>query len=109
MTKERLRWKKTATCRWRPRQTRTKCADGPIGMAHAGNCRSKGASRWAGPSRGNELTWDVQVHTVAYETEPDDEIRVRTDAPCVCNMRHGLRSVARVHIKGRSARVRTIL
>lgn len=74
-----------------------------------GTAGAKGASRWAGPSRGNELTWDVQVHTVAYEAEPDDEIRLGTDAVCICNLCHGLCSVARVHIKGRSTRIRMIL
>lgn len=107
--KERLRWKKIVMCRWRPLRMRIKCAGRPVAMAHAGNRRGSGASKRAGPSRGNELTWDVQVYTMAYEPEPDKEIRPGTDAPCVCNLRHGARSIARVHKKGRSARVRMIL
>lgn len=70
---------------------------------------AKGASRWAGPESGNELTWNVQVHAVAYETEPENEIRPRADALCVCNLCHGICSVARVHIKCRDTGVGMIL
>jgi hypothetical protein len=108
--REKLRWKRTVTCQWRHLRMRIKDDDGPI---RTGPCwelqGAKGASTWAGPSRGNELTWDVQAHTVAYETEPYDEIRRGTDTLCICNLCHGIGSVARVHIKGRSARVGMIL
>lgn len=108
--KRRLRWKRIVTCRWKRLRTRIKDDDGPVEQAPMlGIAGAKGASRWAGPSRGNELTWDVQVHTVAYETEPEYEIRPGTDALCVCNLCHGICSVARVHIKCRGARVGMIL
>lgn len=74
-----------------------------------GTSGAKDASSWAGLSRGNKLTWDVQVHTVAYETEPDDEICRGADTLCIYNLCHGICSVARVHVKGRGARVGMIL
>jgi hypothetical protein len=68
-----------------------------------------GASGWAGTVRGDQLTWDVQVHAMPNETEPDDEIRPGGDALCVCNLRHGICRVARVDEKGWSARLWMVL
>lgn len=67
----------------------------------------EGASDRAGP-RGNKLAWDVQVHTMAYEPQPDEEIRPGRDAPCG-NLRHGIGGVARMNKEGRSARFWMIL
>lgn len=69
----------------------------------------QGASGWAGTARGDKLTWDVQVHAMPDEAEPDDEIRPGGDAPCICKLGHGIRRVARVDKKGRSARFWMVL
>lgn len=54
-------------------------------------------------TRDDKLTWDVQVHTMAYETEPDEKICVWSYALGVCNLRHGVCSVTRVNKESRSA------
>lgn len=69
----------------------------------------QGVSRWAGPVRDDQLAWDMQVHTMAYETEPDEKIQPGSDALCVCNLCHGICRVARVDKKGRYARFGMIL
>lgn len=69
----------------------------------------QGVSRWAGPIRDDKFAWDVQVHTMAYEAEPDEKIRPGSDALCVCNLRHRIRSVARVNKEGWCARLGMIL
>lgn len=66
-------------------------------------------SVWAGPIGEDDLAGNVQVHRLTYETEPDEEICSGGDALSVCNMRHGIRGVARVDQKGRSARFWMIL
>lgn len=43
------------------------------------------------------------------QAEPDDKVRPGTDASCICNLPHGICSVARVDKKGRSASLWMIL
>lgn len=57
----------------------------------------------------DELAWDVEAHTLAHQSEPDEKIRLWGYRPCICNSSHGIRRVARVNKEGRSARFRMIL
>lgn len=68
------------------------------------------ASRWSGTILGQgELAWNVQAHTLAHQSEPDEKIRLWSDAPCIRNLTHGIRRVARVNKEGRGARFWMIL
>jgi hypothetical protein len=123
--KKRHRWKRTATCRWKPprmkincmpKATKTEVLGGEGAFFFAciisvgySNARYLFPSRWAGPIGDDHLAGNVQVHGLTDETEPDEEICSGGDALSVCNLRHGIRGVARVDEKGRSARFWMIL
>lgn len=123
VTRRRRRWRKTATCPWKlPPMRNDYVAKGGqdrrawgcalIAWNFSVGCppmRSTFPSGWAGPIGDNNLAGDVQVHGLTYETEPDEEICSGRDALSVCNLRHGIRGVARVDKKGRSARFWMIL
>lgn len=122
VTRKRHRWRRTATCPWKPPPMKINC------VAQGGQDRSSWGMRsllgipllgaqlpgtfpsvWAGPIGEDDLAGDVQVHGLTYETEPDEEICSGGDALSVCNLRHGIRGVAWVDKKGRSARFWMIL
>lgn len=129
VTRKRRRWKRTATYPWKPppmkinhvakRWPRPVLLEWRMGvvlfasdhLCRVPECRVPcfSPSVWAGPIGDDELAGDVQVHGLTYETEPDEEICSGGDALSVCNLRHGIRGVARVDKKGRSARLRMIL
>lgn len=131
VTRKKHRWKRTVTCPWKPPRMKINCVQKrvtktdvlgrggrrgvllleislPVGYPNARYpffCPSV----WAGPIGDDDLAGNVQVHRLTYETEPDEEIFSGGDALSICNMRHGIRGVARVDKKGRSARFWMIL
>lgn len=64
---------------------------------------------WAGFNPKGDLAGNVQVHGLTYEAEPDEKISFARDASFMCDMCHGIRSVARVDKEGRGTRLRMIL
>lgn len=123
--RKRHQWKRTVTCPWKPPPMKINCVP-KVAKAEAlggegaffsacmisvgySNGRYLFPSGWAGPIGDDHLAGNVQVHGLTYETEPDEEICSGGDALSVCNLRHGIRGVARVDKKGRSARFWMIL